>query len=367
MKQANYAVFIGRFQPFHYGHASVIHEGLKVAERVIVLVGSANCPRSLRNPFTYRERANVIEEWAISLNESITSVQGKNPRVVVAPLNDFTYRDNEWISAVQHVVSGVTLSDGWRDRTVIKLIGHSKDHTSYYLSLFPTWGHVDVPAFTSRHMVNSTEVRNFFFTNVYDELNLNVDLYTDVVPPATIKFLDWFLSQHEEEWKNLIAEKEFIEKYKQDHKFAGEHIPYSPTHVTADAVVVQSGHVLLIRRKTFPGKGLWALPGGFVNQYETIDNAIIRELREETKIKVPPAILKSNMTKKEVFDNPNRSPRGRIITHAGLIELPLDTSLPKVKGSDDADKAKWIPIGELNPTELYEDHYHIIKKMVSDR
>ena len=56
-----YLVFIGRFQPFHMGHKAVVDEALKRAENVIMLIGSANMPRSLRNPFTVEERAQMIK------------------------------------------------------------------------------------------------------------------------------------------------------------------------------------------------------------------------------------------------------------------------------------------------------------------
>lgn len=370
MTKAHYAVFIGRFQPFHNGHAAVIKKGLELAERVIVLIGSANSSRSLRNPFTYKERAQVIDTWAEN-NAPHEPLYGRNKRVIVAPLDDYTYRDNEWISAVHHTVNGVKAVDGWRDKTVIKLIGHSKDHTSYYLSLFPVWGNIDVDAYTERHLINSTEIRNLYFTTSKDaplaDETMREALYQEVIPLETLSFLQDFTKNRYDEWKALADEKEFSHQYKKDHQFAGGNISYLPIHTTVDAIVVQSGHVLLVRRKTFPGKGQWAIPGGFLGQFEYISDAIVRELREETKIKVPPAILKSNMTKREVFEDPHRSSRGRVITHAGLIELPPDTTLPKVKGSDDADKAKWVPINELNPKEFYEDHYHIIKKMLGDR
>jgi len=129
-----------------------------------------------------------------------------------------------------------------------------------------------------------------------------------------------------------------------------------------DAVVVQSGHILLVRRRAEPGKGLWALPGGHVGDDRVID-AVIRELREETKLKVPEGVLrgKAQITRnQQVFDDPGRSLRGRTITHAFYLELEPGP-LPKVRGSDDADKAKWVPLSTFSQMEpqLFEDHFHI--------
>jgi bifunctional NMN adenylyltransferase/nudix hydrolase len=134
--------------------------------------------------------------------------------------------------------------------------------------------------------------------------------------------------------------------------------------VTVDAIVVQSGHVLLVKRGAMPGKGLWAMPGGFINHDERINDAVIRELREETGIKIPDKVLKGCIVEKDVFDDPNRSSRGRTITHAFLIHLSPDISLPKVKGGDDAAKAKWVPISNLKQEDFFEDHYHVLQNMI---
>ena len=120
-----------------------------------------------------------------------------------------------------------------------------------------------------------------------------------------------------------------------------------------------SGHVLMIKRKACPGMGLWALPGGFLNQNERILDGMIRELKEETGIKVPVPVLIGNIKGQQVFDDPNRSLRGRTITHAFFIELPAG-ELPHIKGMDDAEKAKWIPLSFIREEELFEDHYQIL-------
>jgi bifunctional NMN adenylyltransferase/nudix hydrolase len=159
-------------------------------------------------------------------------------------------------------------------------------------------------------------------------------------------------------YAQLVAEYQFIEHYKAAWKDA----PYPPTFVTTDAVVVHSGHVLLVRRRAEPGKGLWALPGGFVGQNEGLLDACLRELREETRLKIPVPVLKGSLRGQHVFDHPERSQRGRTITHAFHFDFPAG-ELPEVRGGDDADKARWIPVAEaldMGP-KLYEDHLHILE------
>jgi bifunctional NMN adenylyltransferase/nudix hydrolase len=121
----------------------------------------------------------------------------------------------------------------------------------------------------------------------------------------------------------------------------------------------------MIKRKSEPGKGLWALPGGFLdaNKDKSMVSCAIRELKEETGIKVPVPVLLGSIKSNKVFDAINRSARGRTITHAYYIQLP-DGELPKVKGQDDAEKASWIPIARLDSSEVFEDHYEIIQTFI---
>lgn len=356
------AVFIGRFQPFHLGHREVINQGLEQADHVVVLVGSARSPRCNRNPFTFAERKDMIRN----------AFSGENrERVIVLPLEDATYNDAQWVLNVQKQVEQGAWYAGLAEATPnpihekvrIALIGHSKDSTSYYLKLFPQWDNIEVPSFRG---LSSTQIRSAFFSNI-GHMWVNDadghrpgDLSRDATVPANVReFLAGFLDTPE--YRLIRDENEFIHKYRASWASA----PYAPTFVTVDTIVVQSGHVLLVRRGANPGKGLWALPGGFINANERIRDAAIRELREETGIKIPEPVLRGSIIAQDVFDDPNRSARGRTITHAFLIRLRDETALPKVKGMDDADKAKWVPISQLRPEDFFEDHYHVIMNMVA--
>jgi len=166
--------------------------------------------------------------------------------------------------------------------------------------------------------------------------------------------MDTFIST--ETYKKLNSELKFVRDYKKQWEAA----PYPVKHATVDAVVEQSGHILLVKRKAEPGKGLWALPGGHLNEFEKQLDGAIRELREETKIKVPEAVLRGSIRDHETFDDPYRSTLGRVITKAYHFKLPDDITLPRVKGADDAEKARWVPISELREDQFFDDHYHII-------
>lgn len=128
---------------------------------------------------------------------------------------------------------------------------------------------------------------------------------------------------------------------------------YPRPAVTADCVVMTKEEVpkvLLIQRGAAPFKGAWAFPGGFMNMDETTEQCAIRELEEETGLKV------TKVHQIGAYSKVDRDPRGRTITVAylAIIDSPED-----VKGQDDAAKAEWFPITDL--PKLAFDHYDIMK------
>lgn len=340
-KEFDFLVFIGRFQPLHSGHAKVIQEAIDRADKVIVCIGSAFKPRDDHNPWTFDERANMI-------SDAFPEVKGKN-RLHITPILDLDYNNQGWASAVRMSVNGIMAIERSTPNPKVGLIGFSKDHTSFYLNMFPEWDSINVD---QKVIYNATDIRNAYF-------NPAPRIPSDIIPDSVTKFLKEFLETPD--YMYVYEETKFVLEHKKRWSVA----PYPPTFVTVDAIVVQSGHILLIKRRSAPGKGLWALPGGYINQEEYIEDAMIRELREETLLKVPDPVLRGNINHKfdRVFDGPKRSSRGRVITHAFLIELPAREELPKVKGADDASKAKWVPIADVDPMMMFEDHYAIIQNM----
>jgi bifunctional NMN adenylyltransferase/nudix hydrolase len=331
-------VFIGRFQPFHNGHMKVVETALTQSAQVLILTGSSYQPRTPRNPWNQMERADMIADALSYDSDAVTK-----DRVWVRGLRDQRYMDQKWVEAVQTVVAEIASNCERVPR--IAIIGHSKDETSYYLKMFPQWDQLEHEMVDS---INATDVRNI----IYEGKNLNY--LTGIVPKSVHRKIVNFVQSPEYEYVH-----DYYKQVKANNK-KWDGSPYAPTFVTTDAVIVQSGHILLVTRKSNPGMNLLALPGGYLNPKELIIDGMIRELREETKLKVPVPVLKGSIKAREVYDDPNRSDRGRIITHAFLIELPPG-ELPKVKGSDDAKHADWYPLSKLTSENMFEDHYSIIQ------
>lgn len=325
----------------HNGQIKVMEEALNKAKHLLIMIGSSNRSVSAKNPFTAEEREEVIMR--------VVRANGWQDRVTVRHLPDVAYSiyPNAWFVNVRTIVNEVTAQMGGEGH--IGIIGHDKDASSFYLTGFPGLGLVKQPNYRS---LNSTDLRNEF----YDSGNVHPDLTHPEV-------LDWVKSWKESNPRRygyLQRDVEFITGYRKKYP--------DQIYNTADALVVCNNHILLIERGNFPGKGLYALPGGFVNPGETFLEAAKRELREETMMNEDLLLKKAKM-----FDDPNRDPRRHIVSMVHHFELPNrwltgeSHKLPFVLGSDDARRAVWMPLEEVknNPCKFFIDHWFIIDYMLS--
>jgi len=177
------------------------------------------------------------------------------------------------------------------------------------------------------------------------------------LPAAVVNWLTAFRAT--QAYRNLVEEWAFAKRYRQAWAAA----PYPPIFVTADAVVIRGGQILMIRRKRLPGAGLWALPGGFVEQDEVVLDAALRELTEETALEVDEAELRAALVTTQVLDAPYRDIRGRVITHASLFHLPAATDeAPVITAADDAEAAQWTSLADLRRETTFSDHFQIIAR-----
>lgn len=338
-------VFIGRFQPPHLGHLAVIREALKRARQVIVLVGSSWQARSLRNPWRFDERHTMIRAGFDDTD---------NQRIEITPLLDALYNDDVWVRDVQRKVRDLAAPANAR-LPRIGLIGASRGQSSYYLSLFPQWESVSVPSVES---ISASQIRERLFRSSSATSDyLSTGAYHDL-PPGVAESVSQFCKT--EAYQQLLEEQQLLDQYRQ----AWAQAPYPPIFVTVNAVVVQSGHVLLVRRTAAPGKGLYALPGGFINPHERLLDACLRELRERLRLKVPEPVLKGSLRGQRLFDEPHRSWRGRTLAEAFYFALRPDQQLPSLKPVKGGDHARWVALADLEPDSLFEDHFFIIQNFL---
>lgn len=120
-------------------------------------------------------------------------------------------------------------------------------------------------------------------------------------------------------------------------------------YLTADAALIVGNEILLVRRKHGPFEGDWALPGGFVDPDEKVEDAAARELMEETDV------TGIKMQKFSAYGDPGRDPRGRTVSFIYLARL---SNKPNAKAGDDAAETGWFPIDDL--PRMAFDHRQII-------
>lgn len=354
------AVVIGRFQPFHNGHLALLQRALTLAPRVVVVLGSAHSARTPRNPWNHEERARMIAD---ALPPAVQR------RVTYVPLRDY-YDEPRWRKTLVHAVQtqlqqavdrcGSVDSNGGADANSedagVVVVGHFKDATSDYLRGFAGWHLDSVPL---QGDVHATPLRDRYLLATTAEEELVFAALAHDVPPNVVATLRAF--RNTEAHARLAAELQSLNA----SKSAWETAPYPPVFVTVDAVVTSNAHVLLVQRGKAPGKDLWALPGGFLELTETTLQSALRELREETGLRLTEANAQPRA--QAVFDHPQRSLRGRTISHAFHFELALGSQLPPVHAADDAQACRWVAVNELRAleSELFDDHFMILDHFLS--
>lgn len=330
-------IYIGRFEPVHNGHMALLQRALDNARSVIVVMGSAWQARSPKNPFTCQERAGMMLD---ALTEA------DRARVQVLPMRDY-YNEAVWVQAVRRGVARIAPADAR-----MGLVGHFKDATSSYLSAFPGWELINVER---QGRIDATAIRDAYFGATPGTVGARLNELASQMPGSTLGFLERFAQTPlypalQEEWRMLRS-------YRQAWSTA----PYPPVFVTVDAVLCCQNHVLLIRRARAPGKGQRAVPGGFIEQRETLWQSCLRELAEETHCELPEARMRAALQSIAVFDHPDRSQRGRTITHAHHFDLG-NAPFPAVRADDDAMQVEWVEVEKLAAMEeeFFEDHFHML-------
>lgn len=275
------------------------------------------------------------------------------PEVEIVSVRDYFYNYSAWLNEVKSSVLEV-VKEGTEPHNIC-LIGAKKDYdTQNYLnSLSHFWTFEEHKI---NNVINATDIRANYFSGRTD--------WENEVPKEAAKYLIDF-------YKNpdfKILQKEFL--FVQDYIKKTQTSQYYVQLQTCDAVCVHAGHILVVRRKGMPGNGQIALPGGFIEHTETAQNAVFRELKEETLIDIPKDKLRDYLKGEENgyrFDHPKRDVRGRIATQVFFLHIPDKLPQPIVKGGDDAKKAFWIPFYDLfrKEEEMFSDHLHIAVNMMN--
>ena len=138
------AIYIGRFAPLHNGHIEVINYCNNNYDETIVLIGSKNKRRTIKNPFP----VDLISNWILNSSKN----------TIVRSINDYLYSDNKWIAQVEDLIYSIYN----KNECEFTIVGHEKDASSFYLKIFPTWRIDLVPEFANG--INATDIRETIFS-----------------------------------------------------------------------------------------------------------------------------------------------------------------------------------------------------------
>ncbi|MGZ3304861.1 MAG: NUDIX domain-containing protein [Asticcacaulis sp.] len=315
---------IGRFSPFDNGHMAMIDRARAMASRVLFIVTAADMARACRYPFTATEREAMIR-----------AAVGEGPDI--AFIRGHAYDEDAWLIDADVVLPAMAA-----------------------IMAVPA----DVPAERLRRL-GRPQIdgggpvldRDTFLDAFYGD-------FPALEPKVPAAVFAWMSAFRETEPFQAVAAEQ---RYTIDYRQSWESAPYPVVFLTVDTLIIHPDpdsvpHILLIRRARIPGKGQWAMPGGFVEPGEWLRAAALRELREETGMGGTDEDLLSRLVATQVFDDPERASRGHVVTHAYHFEFPAGP-LPPVKGGDDAEQALWLPLSDLPGLrgQFFEDHGSMIE------
>jgi bifunctional NMN adenylyltransferase/nudix hydrolase len=352
MKKPTLGGAIGRFSIVHGEHERMFRQMAAENDHVIILLGSANRVISPKNPFSFEERVKYITAVFAQFFD-VTKLR-------IVPLNDRIYAEGRWETTVDELVSGFADELGISDKR-ISMYGNEKDRTGYWHRNFPQWKQVNVGLV---RVVNATELRQLWFQSG-QQISEDHNALQYLPPPMK----DYLRNQHvlnpnlQSDWAAYMAEEETFKDY-----------PYREALnvMCGDAVVECAGHILTVTRAKSPGLGQRALPGGHKESWETAFDCAIRELYEETNLRVPERTVRNAVVDTKLFDHPSRNigsvSRSTLGVHIKL-EPRDDGTLPRAKGGDDAKNPElpnhgcdWIKISDIlsGKVKLFDDHSDIV-------
>ena len=126
--------------------------------------------------------------------------------------------------------------------------------------------------------------------------------------------------------------------------------------VGVGAIIVHEGKILLEKRKSAPGKGKWSVPGGLVELGESIEQAVIREVKEETGLEVEePRLI-------DVVDDVSLDEKGAVKYHFVIVDYVINVMRGVPKAASDADELKWVPFGEVEEYDLTKSFRTFFRK-----
>lgn len=334
MEKFDATVFIGRFQPIHIGHLKTIQYALSISKKLILIVGSHKSAPSGRQPWSTDERIHMME-LALSPAE--------RKKISFVAIRDRLYTEIVWNQNILQEVYRVLNPKNTKDAEdfSIALVGHDKDATSYYLKNFPHWKFIDTGNYDN---LNSTDFRKSYFLSQKPNYSC--------IPKKTKVWLEKF--RQTKSFQNIKSEMRWIKKEKS--------LALDTLVFESHCLVLCGNYILLTKRKSQPGRNLFSLPGGTLNENEEKKHGAHRYLKEQTNIQLAKEKLDYFFTLEEDFNYPQRNPIYRSRTRVFFYQMHF-APCPNIHPGGEAKEVHWIMLDNLPLLEnqFYSDHYQILQ------
>lgn len=333
-QKAPVGAVVGRFQLFHNGHERLIREASKRCDTLLILVGSSQEYRTVKNPLSITERIRCINK-CLALHTIANAI--------IIPVPDIIYDDPAWVANIAEIVE----SYGFEPKDIpLYCFDRKGDHDerSCMRPYFKVECMGSNPCVTS-----STEVKRRFFT---DPSVGSIDQMSPRYSVDYIRSLDLSEVQYE-----FNAAKDYEEKWQAAELAA----PFPlPAFDCVDIIVRRNNQLLTVIRGEYPGKGKRAMPGGFVDKGESFKDAAIRELKEETGIKCDSKRVKLA----GVFSAGERG--GDRNTFVFMVDYDHCSGIltPQI---GEVQKLEWVDLPKLGESGWFSDHAHIINRVIEEK
>jgi bifunctional NMN adenylyltransferase/nudix hydrolase len=325
MKKYNLCVLIGRFSPLHIEHEGMVKAAKKIANKVLIILGSPNVPLSLKHIFSFNERASII--------------QSVFPDVLIKSCPDY-YADANWFSEIQNIIGSIEPN---KDKVCV--INSKKDNYNY-----SRLG-VTIPYEFVKPEISATNLRNALFTG-------NLELVESMMSKRAFDSLKMINLSGKTDYFNQISE------YQAKHGVG----PFVTVH---SVVKTKDGKTLTVVRHDEPiGAGLYSIPSSPIELNESTRHTAIRELIQKTNITLPEIngvreniYMYSDSKEPKTFSNPNRSDRGHTISIVHYFELPYASTEISIKSSDSSSELAFTDCTtdkDLLRDKFFEDNLDII-------
>ena len=349
MKKVSVGVFIGRMQCPSLAHFGHIMKCLTDYDLAVVILGSAFRARNPDNPFTYEERRAMI---LAAVPDNL------HHKLLFVGMRDY-YDDQKWLEVVYRKVDAVLAEKVADAEFDISLISYIKDHSGYYQRMFERWGIVNhvQPRYEEDTPLNATALRQVFFSHASEKAVR--PLLETKMPKDAVDYLFAWKALNPMAYELLSDQTLYTAEYNKGHAY-----PLKAT--TGDALfILNNEYVLIGIRGKLIGKGLYCIPGGHNEPHEGHIDTAIRELREETSIKLTPQYLKELITSVEWVDRPKRSSLCRIITC--VVTFHYNGIEPNVKAGDDLAGLMWMSRKDIlaNEHKFHDDHFNLLCKALN--